>query len=357
MSIAGALLSLTTLAQAQTANTQADARDYEALALVPNNTVAAIAYGRHVSSSDKQSYSQDLGILRAVYVMKFGRLAIVPVDLVLPIVDATIYVPTMTPGVVNTLHASGVADMTWQPTIGYSIPENETTHTYFAGTLYVTPPTGSYSAYRPVNFGDNRWRTQPMVAVGQRFLKRVTAELDTSVAFYTSNPAFSNGKETFVLKQNPSIGFEAHVGVDITPTFFLLGSYYVQAAGQRTLTLEPATVLLESEQTTQTMRFSFGIHIEKNSTLLLQYNQDIAVSADTRWPTYSLARVDFALRRRTLHPCHVSLKARSPGCYCSQGAAPSTPRRACPEPEGAPGGCSAAATSVSSSEGSPRSTA
>jgi hypothetical protein len=283
MGIAGALLSLTTLAQAQTANTQADARDYEALALVPNNTVAAIGYGRHVSSADKQSYSQDQGILRGVYVMKFGRLAIVPVDLVLPIVDATIYVATKTG--VETLHASGLADMTWQPTIGYSIPENETTHTYFAATLYVTPPTGSYSAYRPVNFGDNRWRTQPMVAVGQRFLKRVTAEIDASVAFYTSNPAFSNGTETFVLKQNPSIGFEAHVGVDITPTFFLLGSYYVQAAGQRTLTLAPATVLFEPEQTTQTMRFSYGIHIEKNSTLLLQYNQDIAVSADTTPPT------------------------------------------------------------------------
>jgi outer membrane putative beta-barrel porin/alpha-amylase len=282
MGIAGALLSLTTLAQAQTANTQADSRDYEALALVPNNTVAAIAYGRHVSSSDKQSYSQDLGILRAVYIMKFGRLAIVPVDLVQPIVDDTIYVPTKTPGVVTTLHASGLADMTWQPTIGYSIAENETTHTYFAGTLFVSPPTGSYSAFRPVNFGDNRWRTQPLVAVGQRFLKKVTAELDASIAFYTSNPAYGTPTETFILKQNPSIGFEAHVGVDITPTFFLLGSYYVQAAGQRTLTLGSTTVLFEPEQTTQTLRFSYGIHIEKNSALLLQYNQDIAVSSDTQ---------------------------------------------------------------------------
>src|SRR5580704_9077073 len=121
--VAGALLSLSTLAHAQTANRQADPRDYEALALVPNNTLAALAYARHVSTADKQSNSQDLGILRAVYILKFGRLAIVPVDLVLPVVDATIYVPGMMPNSVETLHASGVADLTWQPTVGYTIPE------------------------------------------------------------------------------------------------------------------------------------------------------------------------------------------------------------------------------------------
>lgn len=279
--VACALLSLSTLAQAQTANTQADPRDYEALALVPNNTLAALVYGRHVSTADKQSNSQDLGIFRAVYILKFGRLAVVPVDLVLPIVDATIYVPGAMAGSVETLHASGVADVTWQPTIGYSIPENETTHTYFAGTLYVTPPTGSYSAFRPVNFGDNRWRTQPQVALGQRFLKIVTAEIDGSVAFYTANPAFGTPTQTFVLKQNPTIGFEAHVAVDITPTFFVGVSYYVQAAGQRTLSAGSVSVLFEPEETTQTLRFTYGIHIEKNSTLLLQYNQDIAASGGT----------------------------------------------------------------------------
>ena len=283
--VAGALLSLSTLAEAQTANTQADARDYEALALVPNNTLAAIVYGRHVSTSDFQSYSQDIGILRAAYILRFGRLAIVPVDLVLPIVDASIYIPVGTTGTVTTLHASGAADMTWQPTIGYSIHENETTHTYFAGTFYVTAPTGSYSAFHPVNFGDNRWRTQPTLAIGQRFLKVVTAEMDGSVALYTANPAYGavvgGNLESFVLKQNPTIGFEAHVGVDITPTFYLTASYYVAAAGQRTLTAGTVSVLFEPEQTVQTVRFSYGVHIEKNSSILFQYNQDIAASGQT----------------------------------------------------------------------------
>jgi hypothetical protein len=274
--ILGALLSLSSVARAQTANTQTDARDYEGLALVPTNTVAALVYGRHVSSSDTQSFSQDLAVFRAVYVLEFGHLAIVPFDMTLPIIDDTIYVPTMTQGTVATLHASGLGDLTYQPTIGYTIPEKGTSHTYLAATVYVTPPTGSYSAFRPVNFGDNRWRVQPMIAIGQRFLTRVTAEMNASVALYNENPAFGTPTETFTLKQSPSFGFEAHLGVDLSPTFFLLGSYYVQAAGERTLLAGSMTIPFEPAETTQTLRFSYGIHIEKFSTLLLQYNQDIS---------------------------------------------------------------------------------
>ncbi len=288
--ILGALLSLSSVARAQTANTQTDARDYEGLALVPTNTVAALFYARHVSSSDAQSFSQSLAVLRAVYVLEFGHLAIVPFDMVLPMLDDTIYVPTMTPGTVATLHASGFADLTYQPTIGYTIPEKGTSHTYLAATLFVTAPTGSYSAFRPVNFGDNRWRIQPMVAIGQRFLTRVTAEMNASVAFYNANPAYGTPTETFVLTQNPTLGFEAHLGIDISPNFFVLGSYYLQAAGRRSLTAGDTAVPFEPEQTTQTLRFSYGIHIEKFSTLLLQYNQDIAVTGQTGGLPASITR-------------------------------------------------------------------
>ena len=47
----------------------------------------------------------------------------------------------------------------------------------FGATLYVTAPTGTYDATRPVNIGDNRWRVQPQLAVGQRFLKALTVDL------------------------------------------------------------------------------------------------------------------------------------------------------------------------------------
>ncbi|MGO9838024.1 MAG: hypothetical protein ACLP1X_27900 [Polyangiaceae bacterium] len=61
-----------------------------------------------------------------------------------------------------------------------------------------------YDASRLVNIGDNRWRVQLQVAVGQRFLKALTLDLIGNVG-------------------------------DISPTFYLGASYHVAAVGQRNL--------------------------------------------------------------------------------------------------------------------------
>jgi hypothetical protein len=53
----GALL-LSSIANAQVANSQTDSRDYEALAHLPKDTLVALTYFREASTSDKQSFSQ-----------------------------------------------------------------------------------------------------------------------------------------------------------------------------------------------------------------------------------------------------------------------------------------------------------
>jgi hypothetical protein len=276
----------TTVAGAQTANSQTDARDYEALALLPNNTVAALGYFRHVSSSDatpvSPSFAQDLGIFRASYILKFGNLSLVPFDAFLPVVDVTVYPSTST-----TLHTSGLADASYLPTVGYTIPEGEGAHTYFGVTAYVTAPTGNYSSSQLVNIGDNRWRVQPQVAVGQRFLSAFTVEVVGSAAFYTNNSAavipIMGMLTNEVLQQDPTFSFEGHLAADLSKTFYASVSYYVAAVGKRffDLTVNGNDVGIQTaypQQTTQTLRFSYGILLEKQSRLLLQYNQDIEAS-------------------------------------------------------------------------------
>jgi hypothetical protein len=269
-------LSIASVAHAQTANTQTDGRDYEVLAYLPKDTLAAIAYYREVSSSPPStSLSQSLGVLRASYVLKYGNLAIVPFDMTLPIVDVSVYLP----GAMGTtvLHASGLADATYLPTIGYIIPENETTHTVIAATAYVTAPTGSYDSSHPVNIGDNRWRIQPNVAVSQRFLNRMTVDLIGGVAFYTKNTAAFTPMGFVTQTQNPTLGLEAHVTADLTPDLYVGASYYFAAIGERDIEEPPALPLTveDPSQTVQTVRFTFGIRAEKSTLLLLQYNQDI----------------------------------------------------------------------------------
>jgi hypothetical protein len=292
-------LSSASEARAQVANSQTDARDYEVLAYLPSGSVVPLGYYRGVSSSDTQSVSESEGIFRAATILKFGNLAVVPFDALLPVVDATVYVPVpMMPGATATLHTSGVGDATYLPTVAYILKEDDTTHTYFGATVYVSAPTGTYSSARLVNIGDNRWRIQPQLAVGQRFLKSLTVDLVGSIATYTDNTDFGigAGMPTVTLKQDITPAFEGHVGVDLSTTFFLTGSYYLSAVGQRSIVapMLPQTTI-DQEQTVQTLRFSFGVHIEKSSLLLLQYNQDIEASGGATISRFIGARFSHVL--------------------------------------------------------------
>jgi hypothetical protein len=299
-------LSVASVAHAQTANTQTDGRDYEVLAYLPKDTLAAIAYYREVSSSDKTSLSQSLGVLRASYVLKFGNLSVVPFDVSLPIVDVSVYVPTIpaapmvapqvVPGTRTVIHESGLADATYLPTIAYTIPEQGTTHTVIAATAYLTAPTGSYDSSHPVNIGDNRWRIQPNVAVAQRFLNRMTVELIGGLAFYTTNNQFFTPMGYVSMTQNQTFGLDAHVTADLTPDLYVGASYYFAAIGERDVqaAMLPLTQA-DPSQTLQTVRFTFGIRAEKSTLLLLQYNQDIEESNGAGISRFIGARLSHAV--------------------------------------------------------------
>jgi hypothetical protein len=293
----GALL-LSSIANAQVANSQTDGRDYEALAYLPKDTLVALTYFREVSTSAEQSFSQSEGIFRASYILKYGDLSIVPFDALLPVVDATVYVPVPM-GLTTTLHTSGVGDLTYLPTIGYTIHENDETHTHtvLAGTVYVSAPTGSYDASNPVNIGDHRWRIQPQLGVSQRFLKAITFDLVGSVAFYTANSEFFTPQGYVTMHQNQTLGLEAHLTADLSPDMYLGASYYVAAVGQRNVESPPMLPLseFEPEQTTQTLRFTVGIRAEKATLLLLQYNQDIEETGGATIGRFIGARLSHAI--------------------------------------------------------------
>jgi hypothetical protein len=274
-----AFLSISPAAWAQ--NTQTDVRDYEGLVYAPSNTVTATAYARQISSSDSANFTETTGTIRTNYLFKSGNLGFVPIDLLFTAADQTVYLPMAAGSPISgsTINTSGIYDLTYLPTIGYYVTEDEKseTHTYFAATVYVTAPTGNYDTAKPVNFGENRWRVQPLLTVGQRFAKAFTFEVNGSAAIYTSNTKYVTGMGLATMKQDPTFGFEAHLGADLGPTFFAGVSYYLAADGQRTLD-ESGAPVVQKAQTTQTMRFTYGIKIEKFSTLLLQYNQDIEAS-------------------------------------------------------------------------------
>ncbi|HLK37965.1 MAG TPA: transporter [Polyangiaceae bacterium] len=298
------------LASADTANTLSDPRDYQGLAVAPNGTFSAYAYFRHVSAAvdsagHGENLSQTLGVARANYLLKFGNLSIVPIDLTLPYADATVYVPQPMSPFGQTLNNTGLADLTYLPTIGYTIHEGEEIHTILAATIYVTAPTGNYNAPDLIHIGDNRWRFQGSLIAAQRY-KMLTFDLVGDVTGYTNNRNFivplpgmggMTTPTTEAIMQDPSIGVEAHVGADLSKTFWAAASFYFLSQGAHTFEVFTAggvdtgvKATATPQQSVETLRFTYGIHIEKQSQLLLQYNTDILESGGYALTQYFGAR-------------------------------------------------------------------
>jgi hypothetical protein len=274
LAIAAALLAL----PAASARAETDARDYEGGVYLPSGTTVAAAYFRHQSTSDTQSISQDLALFRAIHLLKFDNLIVVPFDMYVPVVDVTVLEP------IGAIHASGLGDLTYLPTVSYVIPQDATTHTYFGLTTYITAPTGQYKNDRFVNIGSNRWSVQPQLAIGQRFMKAITVEAVGNVLFATSNsqalvPGVPVALGLQTLKQDPIWGAELHAAVDLSTTFYTAVEYYLKQTGRAHFDLNLPTGALDTtyaaSQRLHSLRLTFGVRLEKSSLLLLQLNEDV----------------------------------------------------------------------------------
>jgi hypothetical protein len=288
-----ALFSISSAARAET-----DPRDYAAIAPAKNNSLVTLGYARAVSTSDSSNLSQTVGILRALYLMKFGNLALIPFDMFVPMAEVTVYEPP-----VGTMmmpaptffraqrileHVSGLADLTYLPTIALVNPEGEGTSTTAALSVYVTPPTGMYDQTKLVNIGNHRWDVQPQIAIAQRISTLFTAEAVAYGIFHTDNTAFQPPAmlPLQTLKRNWNWGADVHVAYSPTVTGWIGLSYYVQAFGRAFF--EPTAdgmvvapeVTTGSQQTVHTVRVTWGWRVEKDSLILFQFNQDVAATGE-----------------------------------------------------------------------------
>lgn len=287
-----ALWTLSSVAEAQ----NPDPRDYEVGYFVPNHTTVINTYLRHQSSNVGRDIDATGLAFRATHILKFKDLVITPFDFILPVqnITANQSLSALSPAFQTvpsdfklSLHATGLGDVTFLPSIGWGMQQNAQnhTHTWFAATFYITAPTGVYKPERFLNVGQNRWTLQPLVTVGQRFWRVVTLEALGSAAFYTDNDEFrvlTNAQlrdRNLTLKQKASYNAAAHLAVDLAPSFWVGTSYYLAVNGKRTTEVPTGdTVQVDDRYTIHTFRLNFGIRITPQTALLAQWNQDLAGS-------------------------------------------------------------------------------
>jgi Putative MetA-pathway of phenol degradation len=271
-----------------------DARDYEGAGGVPSGTMILLDYLRHQTTAGERNLTTNLNIFRATYVLRFGKFAFVPFDALLPVADADLKVytnpamptapPTQHPQgnpIAGSIRNTGFGDIQYLPAIIYDHVENKEkqTHTYAGFNLYLTLPTGNYASKNALNIGENRWTLKPQLALGQRFGKVFTLELVANMVFYSDNTNYkvtsrTTGKASIQsLRQEPTINAELHFGVDLAPHIYVSASYYAQRFGDQFIVANNAEV--EAGATVHTMRFNWGVHIEKQTLLLLQLQQDL----------------------------------------------------------------------------------
>lgn len=293
---------------------QTDARDYEGAGAAPDNTIVVSNYLRHITTSGANSATVNVALFRADYVKKVGGFALLPLSFTLPVIDKdlrlypgvpaagqTTAAPSAKPNgpaSVATIHAAGIADLLYMPTVVYDVVEDAAsfTHTYVGAMTFISMPTGSYQHAAPLNIGENRWTFKPQLVVGQRLLKILTLEAVANASFFRDNTdvlVHPTTKSNLIIteKQRPTYGGEAHVGVDLHASLYASVSYYVTSNGEQ----YTATTTVAPHSMVQTMRFNWGIQLVPPTRLYLQFQQDLKTTGETASSRYFGARISHAI--------------------------------------------------------------
>lgn len=75
-------------------------------------------------------------------------------------------------------------------------------------SVQVIAPLGQYASSKVVNLGSNRWAFKPEFGVSKSWWGRLTTEVAASVALYTANDDFFNGRRR---EQEPIYSLQSHV--------------------------------------------------------------------------------------------------------------------------------------------------
>jgi hypothetical protein len=304
------VLSFATLSEAQ----NPDPRDYEASYFAPTNLLQIQGYARHISTSDTRDFSQSIGLLRFTYVLKFGNLVFVPVNLIQGWADVSVYNPDVViySPVVNmatkqpeaakatattkVVHASGLMDIRYFPTIIYNIVENPitATHTTIALSPYVFFATGAYDNKKYFNIGENRITIIPQFILGQRLAKVFTLEAYGSPVFRTDNKSnlippvaalsIPNPTST-TLSQDMGLILGAIATVDLSKEANVALTYNMESTGKKTVKIPLPTGGIYPQttpsETLHSLRFTLTMNVTPMATVLLVWSEDIAKSPDT----------------------------------------------------------------------------
>lgn len=184
----------------------------------PTGTTVGLIYAQHAERNALYANGQraagdprlvsDVGIARLVHYTSVGGLTVAP-QVLLPFGRLNAGRDIAALG-----ETSGVGDVILTSPVW--VINDASTQTYLGIAPYLFLPTGSYSAGRTLNLGENRWKFNLQVGLAKGLGGKWSMDLTGDVMVHGKNDDFGAAGAT--LKQDPLYQGQAYLRYQLTPT-------------------------------------------------------------------------------------------------------------------------------------------
>jgi hypothetical protein len=266
----------------------------------PADTLFAIMYGKHFSSSESftdGNQSRDLTVTQDVAVLRLGFFKDIAGirtqgSVIFPFGSATadrkVDLSALSPQLVVPLNArfssTGLADAEINYIIrGAAWGEGGANAGYFdiGGSIFA--PIGEYSDNSPVNLGTNRWAFRPLIGMGQNF-GPIHLDLFGGADIFMDNDQYTNNAGTlaaskdYTLSQDPELFAEFHATMFLSATnkTYISASFGGVWDGAKTAEKGNSEVKVLGDQETYTARLTIGTSLTKHFSFYTYYAQDLS---------------------------------------------------------------------------------
>jgi hypothetical protein len=255
----------------------ANARDYIPL---PDGTMLFCTYFKHISAStlyanghkaaNDLGLTANLGIFRPVYYTSIGKAFYGDGGLIVD-PQALIVFGEQSLDAANT-NDSGFADSTVLATFWFV---NAPKEKFWVGfSPYITMPIGHYNKNKAVNLGNNRWAFKPELGIVKGFGEKFYADFIVNGEFYTNNDEYTTGAGLAKLEQDPVLGVETHLSLDITKQWYVSLDYFYNHGGEKKV---DGVKVADSKVDSHGLGVSLFWMIGSNNQLMIEYRNDFLV--------------------------------------------------------------------------------
>ena len=245
-----------------------------------NHFTANEAYSNGEQTGHDTNLSANIGIFRPIYFTTIGPFTIDPQALI-PFGEMSLDGSDVGGVEIST---SGIADPILAATLW--LVNDSASKTWLGITPFVIIPIGEYDNDRTLNMGANRWAFKGEVGFVKGF-GDLFLNLTANAEFYTDND--DCGQASVTKEQDPAYIIEAHLGYNLSESFFVAVDYFYHMGGETTVD----GIEMDDEQDNHAAQLTLGFMPSPTYQLMVKYKEDLQVENGSETNTFGIRLLHF----------------------------------------------------------------